>query len=256
MRWSAEVVLADARRVDCDADHEPELFWALRGAGGGQFGVVTSLVFATVPEPRATRFELRWPATTAAAVVAAWQDWAPDAPDDITANLTVIAEHGDPLRVVVFGAALRDTTRRPPCRTNWSPRPAPARTHTCASACPSVISSGRSPTGDRARPRLRTGLPELPRPATWQLGRTPTTVATSRASSRPNTRTTPTGSSVSRRPSDPTGGTMSQLAPHMGMSLDVYVASDREHPGVAVPEDDELVSWKLDHCRQAVEGCE
>ncbi len=105
----ARVVLADGRRVDCDADQEPELFSALRGAGGGQFGVVTSLVFATVPEPRATRFELRWPATEAAAVLVAWQDWAPDAPDDITANLTVVAEHSGPLRVAVFGAALRDT---------------------------------------------------------------------------------------------------------------------------------------------------
>jgi FAD/FMN-containing dehydrogenase len=39
----ARVVLADGRIVDCDADREPELFWALRGADGGQFGVVTSL---------------------------------------------------------------------------------------------------------------------------------------------------------------------------------------------------------------------
>jgi len=53
---SAQVVLADGRVVDCDLDREPELFWALRGAGGGQFGVVTCLVFATVAEPRATRF--------------------------------------------------------------------------------------------------------------------------------------------------------------------------------------------------------
>jgi FAD/FMN-containing dehydrogenase len=106
----ARIVLADGRCVDCSADSEPELFWALRGAGGGQFGVVTSLVFATVPEPVATRFELRWPQTAAADVIAAWQDWAPDAPDDITANLTVIAEPGEPLRVVVFGAALRDAS--------------------------------------------------------------------------------------------------------------------------------------------------
>jgi FAD/FMN-containing dehydrogenase len=105
----AQVVLADGRYVDCDADREPELFWALRGAGGGQFGVVTTLVFDTVPEPRATRFELHWPAGSATAVVAAWQEWAPDAPADITANLTVVAEPGRPLRVVVFGAALRDT---------------------------------------------------------------------------------------------------------------------------------------------------
>lgn len=108
---SARVVLADERRVDCDADQEPELFWALRGAGGGQFGVVTSLVFATVPEPVALRFELRWPATETAAVVTAWQDWAPYAPDDITANLSVIAEPSGMLRVFVVGASLRDTDR-------------------------------------------------------------------------------------------------------------------------------------------------
>jgi len=38
----AEVVLADGRIVDTDDD--PDLFWALRGAGGGQFGVVTQLL--------------------------------------------------------------------------------------------------------------------------------------------------------------------------------------------------------------------
>jgi FAD/FMN-containing dehydrogenase len=106
---SAQVVLADGRMVECDAEREPELFWALRGAGGGQFGVVTSLVFATVADPRATGFELCWPDTAAAEVIAAWLSWAPAASDDITANLTVVAEPGRPLRVVVFGAALRDT---------------------------------------------------------------------------------------------------------------------------------------------------
>ncbi len=102
----AQVVLADGRIVDCDRDREPELFWALRGAGGGQFGVVTSLLFATVAEPLATRFEARWSEAAAADVAAAWQSWAPEAPDEVTANLSLIAEPGRPLHVVVFGAAL------------------------------------------------------------------------------------------------------------------------------------------------------
>ncbi len=104
----ARVVLADGRIVDCAADREPELFWALRGAGGGQFGVVTSLIFDTVPEPIATRFELRWSPASAEQLIAAWQRWAPGAPDEVTANLTVVAEPGEPAQAVLFGASLRE----------------------------------------------------------------------------------------------------------------------------------------------------
>ncbi len=44
---------------------------------------------------------------------------------------------------------------------------------------------------------------------------------------------------------------MRQVTLQMGMSLDGYVASDAEHPGVAVPEDAELVNWKLDRVAKA-----
>jgi FAD/FMN-containing dehydrogenase len=47
----AEVVVADGRVLACDDHHQPELFWALRGAGAGNFGVVTTLVFRPVPAP-------------------------------------------------------------------------------------------------------------------------------------------------------------------------------------------------------------
>ena len=97
---AAQVVLADGRVVDCDEHHDADLFWALRGAGGGQFGVVTSLVFRTLPALPATTFHLVWPYTHAAAVIGAWQDWAPDAPDELNASLRLTSD------VNLFGAML------------------------------------------------------------------------------------------------------------------------------------------------------
>ena len=44
---------------------------------------------------------------------------------------------------------------------------------------------------------------------------------------------------------------MRQVTLQMGISLDGYVASDRQHPGVAVPEDAELISWKLNRVAKA-----
>ena len=82
----AEVALADGRVIECDPDHDADLFWALRGAGGGNFGVVTSLVFDTVPAPQTTVFHLVWPFAHAAALAGNWQEWAPYAPDDIDAT--------------------------------------------------------------------------------------------------------------------------------------------------------------------------
>jgi FAD/FMN-containing dehydrogenase len=83
----AQVVLADGRVVECDEHHHDELFWALRGAGGGHFGVVASLVFRTVPAPATTVFHLVWPPAAAAAVVHAWQAYAPDAAEELDATL-------------------------------------------------------------------------------------------------------------------------------------------------------------------------
>ncbi|HSO53344.1 MAG TPA: FAD-binding oxidoreductase, partial [Actinomycetes bacterium] len=103
----AEVVLADGRILQCDDHHDQDLFWALRGAGAGTFGVVTTLVFRAVPAPQAaTNVHLAWPYADAAAVIGAWQRWAPTGPDELAASLKITAsdDPDHPPAVDVYGA--------------------------------------------------------------------------------------------------------------------------------------------------------
>jgi FAD/FMN-containing dehydrogenase len=107
----ARVVLADGRVVDCDERREPDLFWALRGAGGGQFGIVTTLLFRTVPAQDLTCFKLSWLYAQSATAIELWQDWAPDAPDELAASLLITAtgDLDEPV-VTIFGAMLGTET--------------------------------------------------------------------------------------------------------------------------------------------------
>jgi len=89
---AAQVVLASGEIVDCDERRHSDLFWALRGAGAGNFGIVTSLSFRTVPVPADTwSMRATWPAAAAAEVIDAWQHWAPAVHDEVAASLKITA---------------------------------------------------------------------------------------------------------------------------------------------------------------------
>jgi FAD/FMN-containing dehydrogenase len=90
----ATIVTADGRQLTANATEHPDLFWALRGAGNGNFGVVTELRFRTHPAPQAVSAYMTWPWTRAAAVVTAWQEWGPDQPDEIWSALHLSATPG------------------------------------------------------------------------------------------------------------------------------------------------------------------
>jgi hypothetical protein len=78
-----EVVTADGLRRRVDADHDPDLFWALRG-GGGSFGVVTALEFRLFPITEVYAGVLFWPLDRAGDVLPAWRAWLPSVPDSVT----------------------------------------------------------------------------------------------------------------------------------------------------------------------------
>jgi len=89
----ATVILADGSAVVCNRRQHQDLYWALRGGGGGNFGIVTRLVFRTHPVDKVVTYAVEWPWSDAARVVQAWQGFAPHAPDGLFSvlNLNTLA---------------------------------------------------------------------------------------------------------------------------------------------------------------------
>src|ERR1019366_1042044 len=82
---SATVVTADGTVVSASESEHPELFWGLRGAGAGNFGVVTSMTFRLHPIPASVAFaQTMWLLDSAADVLTeALQFYESEAPDAV-----------------------------------------------------------------------------------------------------------------------------------------------------------------------------
>jgi FAD/FMN-containing dehydrogenase len=93
---SLRVVDAAGAIREIDATHDADLFWAMRGGGGGSFGVATRFQYKIYPIQFVRTFRVAWKfpdtdvgLTRAAQIFDAWQRWAPSAPKAITAIMKV-----------------------------------------------------------------------------------------------------------------------------------------------------------------------
>jgi FAD/FMN-containing dehydrogenase len=112
---AAELVTPDGDLVRTDAEHEPDLFWAVRGGGG--MGVVTALEMTLYPVGELYAGDLFFPIQRAAEVLHAWREWTGTVPDEITSvghlvRLPPLPQLPEPLRgrafVMVEAAYLGD----------------------------------------------------------------------------------------------------------------------------------------------------
>lgn len=155
---SADVVLAGGSLVTADAEHEPDLLWALRG-GGGNFGVVTSMRVRPHAVPVLLSGMVLFPWEQAGSVPAGLDDVLAARPDELTVQSGVLAgPDGKPLMVLAptwsgddAAAGERALSRLDglgtPCTAEHSRR----RPTRCA-ACPATDAAVTGPAAD---PRSR-----------------------------------------------------------------------------------------------------
>jgi FAD/FMN-containing dehydrogenase len=77
-----ELVTADGELIRVDAEHEPNLFWALRG-GGGNYGIVTAIEFGVVEVDDLYAGALFFPFERSAEVLHTWNAIQSSFPDEL-----------------------------------------------------------------------------------------------------------------------------------------------------------------------------
>jgi FAD/FMN-containing dehydrogenase len=80
---SLGIVTADGHYRVCSAAQNEDLYWACRGGGGGNFGIVTHFTLRTHPAPNVSYFFADWSWSEASSVIEAWQSSMPHAPDEL-----------------------------------------------------------------------------------------------------------------------------------------------------------------------------
>jgi len=84
-----EVVTADGQQVRASASENPDLFWALRGGGGG-FGAVTGMQIRLYPVTTVYGGSLHYPAEKAADVFAHYREWIAEAPRELSSSIALM----------------------------------------------------------------------------------------------------------------------------------------------------------------------
>jgi hypothetical protein len=86
---AVELVAADGQLHRLDVDHEPSLFWAIRGGGGG-FGVVTAVEIELFDAAGVWTGADWWAISDAGPLLDAWTRWTKAAPRELTTSLRIM----------------------------------------------------------------------------------------------------------------------------------------------------------------------
>lgn len=89
------MVDAEGSLLTVDAEHEPELFWALRG-GKPEVGIVTSVQFDLVEVPHYYGGSIVYPGEQAEQVLTAWAQWSVNVPETVSTSIALLRLPDEP----------------------------------------------------------------------------------------------------------------------------------------------------------------
>lgn len=92
---AAEVATADGEQVRVSDTEHADLLWGLRG-GGGNFGIVTSFVFALHPVSTVLGGLMLFPLDRGRQVLTAFREWAVEAPDEASMLAAILTAPPEP----------------------------------------------------------------------------------------------------------------------------------------------------------------
>ncbi|MGG1661020.1 FAD-binding oxidoreductase [Brevibacillus sp. NRS-1366] len=87
-----EMVNPWGRIIQASEENHTDLFWACRGAGDGNFGVITAFTFRVHPIGDVAHYNMTWDFSDLQKVVGFWQEWAPYSDDRLTSTLLLHAQ--------------------------------------------------------------------------------------------------------------------------------------------------------------------
>ncbi|MDT5130207.1 MAG: hypothetical protein QOH54_5851 [Mycobacterium sp.] len=123
---AVEVVVASddggAQAIIADGKDNADLLWALRGAGNGNFGIVTSLTYTIHPLTQTIYVTATWPGLDdLPEVFEAWQRTAPHADNRLTSQLEMLREKITLIAVLASGSEAEATGLLAPILSIGSP---------------------------------------------------------------------------------------------------------------------------------------